>query len=343
MIRQFDPLDHVTLRQQIVAQRQHAWDLEADIQWQQGIDRSRFFLPLDREAVAFPGASAEQSLVLSQLLGLIVNATVAEMETVAHKFRDVAWADVLRSYPVNPEMVELGDLFFAEEAKHAKIFGRYNQLFCQTTGIDPQTLKKILPQAYGSAFQKAILRNAKAGGHAFWWVVSVVEEESVLIYQQMYRHRRSIDPLFYEIHRRHFEEEARHANYAFLMLELIHRRVQGMGRRVHKLMDLFYSEVFSTSWILAELHRVMQVTKLKHEHEFFAVLASCVPLLRAMPPGELIRRLFVSAPYISSILNRRYHKHTMATARRHRAIGLLYPKPKVVDTFASPDTWAEDA
>lgn len=333
----------MTLRQQISLQRQHAWDLEDDIRWQRGIDTQRFFLPLDREAIAFPGASAEQSLALSQLLGLIVNATVAEMENVAHKLRDVAWADVLRSYPVNPEMFELGELFFAEEAKHARVFERYNQLFCETTGVDPHSLKKILPQAYGSAFQKAIHRNAKAGGHAFWWVVSVVEEESVLIYQQIYRHRRAIDPLYYELHRKHFEEEARHTNYAFLMLELIRRRVSGLGMRVHKSMDLFYSEMFSTGWILSELHRVMQVSKMKHEHEFFAVLASCVPLMQSMPRAELIHRLFVSAPYISSILNRRYHKHTTATARQHRAVGLIYPKPKPAATVSSQEEWAKEA
>ncbi len=45
------------------------------------------------------------------------------------------------------------------------------------------------------------------GGHAFWWVVAVVEEVALLIYQAVYRHRKQMDPLFYQIHRKHFEEE----------------------------------------------------------------------------------------------------------------------------------------
>ncbi len=35
-----------------------------------GIDPTRHFSPLDNDAVAFPGANAEQRLALSQLMGI---------------------------------------------------------------------------------------------------------------------------------------------------------------------------------------------------------------------------------------------------------------------------------
>ncbi len=53
------------------------------------------------------------------------------MEDVANKIRGVAWRDVLDAYPVNPEMYALGEQFFEEEAKHAQLFRRYNDLFCE--------------------------------------------------------------------------------------------------------------------------------------------------------------------------------------------------------------------
>lgn len=266
-------------------------------------------------------------------MGLIVNSTIAEMEDVAYQMRGVAWREVLSAYPINPEMFLLGEQFFEEERKHARLFKRFNDRFCELAGIDPLDLDLLLPKAYGSAFYAATKANAERGGYSFWWVVALVEEVSLLIYQQIYRHRKSIDPLYYQVHRLHFEEESRHTNYAFMMLKVIQKRNRGLRQKLHQKIDLVHSEIYSTAWIVSELAKVFDAEKLAHKHEFFAILSSCLPLLRSLPLGDLIRRIFVTAPYISLVLNRNYHRLTLETARAHGAFKLIYPAPHLEPTF----------
>jgi hypothetical protein len=332
LIRLYDIHDYERLRQQLADQKKHVWDIDRDIPWELGVDTNRFFLPLDDDSVAFPGANPKQRRALSQLMGVIVNTTISEMEDVAHKIRDVAWRQVLDQYPVNPEMYHLGEQFFEEEAKHAQLFRRYNDLFCEASEVDPHDLAKIVPSAYGAMFQKAIRANANAGGHAFWWVVAVVEEVALLIYQNMYRHRRDMDPLFYQIHRKHFEEESRHTNYAFMMLELIRQKNKNALQKLHLKVDLIYSEVFSSYWVVSELSKIKEVKKLAHKNEFFATLASCLPLMEKLSKRELVSRLFLSAPYISLILNHNHHSLSKQSATKHGAWQFKHPRPVQLKT-----------
>jgi len=328
-----NPLDALSLVSQIKLQRKHMWNIEKDIPWEQGIDPTKYFLPLDKDAIVFPHANADQRLVLSQLMGLVINSTISEMEGVIHKLKDLAWEQILRSYPANPEMWELGELFFKEEKKHSVAFARYIEMFCETTGIRNRHLDHILPKAFGSIFQKAIIANAKAGGHAFWWVVATVEEVSIEIYKQMHHHKTAIDPLFYTVHRRHAEEESRHRNYAFLMLDLVRRRMPSLQRFFHKRTDLLFAQAFSTGWIVTELHKVFYTEKLSKAHPFFATVSSCLPLIKAFSIPKLFEQLFVRAPYISLVLNTRNQVETAKMARRHKALSLPLPKVKLVPTY----------
>src|SRR5262249_37618643 len=131
-----DPLDYETLEHQTRLQRRLAWDLERDIPWELGVDVGRPFLPLDDWGIAFPGASGAQRPALSQFMGLVVNATISEMEDALPKLRQAGWQRLLDEYPANPELRDLGELFFAEEAKHARAFSRYLTEFCHATGVD---------------------------------------------------------------------------------------------------------------------------------------------------------------------------------------------------------------
>ncbi len=329
--------NEAVLRDQINRQKKHAWDLEKNIDWELGVETDKYLLPIDKDAIAFPGASEEQKLALSQLLGLIINATISEMEDVITKLRDSAWIQVLKSYPVNPEMWELGELFFEEERKHSYAFARYNLFFSETMGIDPEKLDLIIPKAYGSLFLKAVTANAKSGGNAFWWVVASVEEVSIELYKHLHVHRDKIDPLFHEVHLRHMEEESRHHNYAFLMLEVINQRQSTIMQKLHKKFDLVFAQVFQTGWVLGELHKVLNAAKFKKDHPFFEVIASCKPLFEKLSTIELAEKLFISAPYISLVLNNRFHKKTALTARQQQAFIIPFPKPNLVPTASSND------
>jgi len=321
--------DHVALAAQVKRQRKYAWDLDKGVQWSLGVDTTLPFLPLDSQSIACPGASQEQRLALSQLVGLIINSTISEMESVITKLRRVAWAEPLREFSVNPEMWELGDLFFIEENKHALAFNRFNQLFCQTEGIDPEQLDRLLPKAFGSLFLKAVIANAKSGGHAFWWIVAAVEEVSLSLFQDIHRVRDSIDPLYYEVHKKHMEEEKRHHNYAFLMLELIERRSFSLKRLLHRKTDLLFGQLFSSGWVLGELNKIFLAESMTNDHPFFQVIASCLPLMRQLTIPELMSRLFVSAPYVSLVLNTKNHRLTSRMAITHRAFNFPFPDPNI--------------
>lgn len=328
--------DHKALFLQIGRQKKYAWDLETGIDWNLGVDPKKFLLPMDNDNIAFPGADQKQQLALSQLLGLIINSTIAEMEDVITKLKDTAWKQVLRSYPVGPEMWELGQLFFEEEAKHSLAFSRYIDVFCKQMGIRRETLDLILPKAYGSLFLKAITTNAKMGGHAFWWVVGAVEEVSIELYKEIHKHKDKIDPLYYDVHVKHMEEESRHHNYAFLMLDLIDKRRMNWQRYLHKKMDLLFAQACSTGWIIAELGKVFEAKKYKDEHPFFETIASCEPLFKNLSWPELAKRLFISAPYISLVLNTKNHKLTTWTAEKLGTFSFPFPTPRDIETFSEP-------
>lgn len=323
----YNPLNHAALASQVRRQEKYAWNLESDIPWEIRVDPSRELVPLDKDAIFFPGASAEQRLAISQLMGLVINSTIAEMENVITRLKDSGWANILRSYPVNPEMWELGELFFQEEAKHAIAFFRFNAAFADELGIDPKDLDRLLPKAFGSYFLNLTRKNARTDGHSFWWTVASVEEVSIELFRQIQSHKDHLDPLFYAVHKRHMEEESRHHNYAFLMLDVIDRRATTFSRLFHRKTDLLFSQIFSTGWLLAELHRVFDAAKLQHKHPFFKTVASALPLMNQLGWATIAKRLFRSSPYISLVINTRNHDRTMLSAQRHNAWQLPFPQP----------------
>ena len=296
--------------------------------WTRGVDPTRKLLPLDDAAIAFPGASPEQELALSQLMGLIVNSTVSEMEDSLPNLKYAGWERILRNYPANPELWELGELFFEEEAKHARAFSRYLDVFCQASGIDRDDLDLLLPKAFGSNFQRAITDNAVAGGHAFWWVVASTEEISINIYHQIHRCREQIDPLYWQLHRKHLEEESRHANYAFLMLSLVENQPVSLQNTLHRKVDYVFSQLVCAPWIVSELFKFFRVKEIAHKHPFFATLASCIPLYEKMSLPEKLSRMFLSAPYISWFLNPHYRRLHRSAADRLGSLIPPFPVPR---------------
>ena len=329
--------DYEKLSDQIQRQKKYAWDLNTDIPWSLGVDPRKALLPLDSNAIVFPGINGEERLALSQLTGLFVNAAISEMESVIDKLRVCAWKRCLKNFPVNPEIEALGELFFEEELKHAHLFRKFNHLFCEKMGLDSNELATILPQTYGSKFLDRIVSNAKAGGHAFWWVVASVEEVSIAVFQEMVGHEADIDPLFYDIHRRHMEEEVRHSNYAFLILDLIHQGPKGIRDTFFSKTDLILAQITSNAWILSELQKIWRVKDLvqKSGHPFYQKICRTLSHFGKIPSRQLPSVLYCEAPYLSLFLNLRHHKMTLSKAHSSNTPHLPLPKPRPSATFAN--------
>lgn len=329
----YDPLDEVSLRNQIRSQKTHAWDLDTSLAWGKGIDLAKPFLPLDADAIAFPGISNEQRLALSQMVGLIVNKAIAETESVIHKLREVAWQRSLRQFPANPELEELGHLFFEEELKHSAAFNRYNDLFCKEVGLDREVLDGLLPKVWGTLFMKGIFANARAGGTAFWWIVASVEEVSIETYKELHPWREGVDPLYLQLHLRHLEEESRHRNYAFLMLDIMGRQPSSLRRRITSKADLLLAQGLSTTWVIGEMNKALGVKKFAHLHPWLSTVASCLPHMKAVSLPSLMKKMFVTAPFLSVMLNMRYHEQTIQTAHNQGVWSFPFPAPHADETY----------
>ncbi len=282
-------------------QKRHAWSLEGDIPWKQGIDLRRPFLALDEKR--FSSLAPEQLLVFSQFLGLIVNSSIAELEKALVRNRESCWERPLRRHPVNPEMWELGENFFAEEKKHADAFDRYLELFAREVNVTGDELRSFLPSFDNSRIEKLIQLDGGLGGHAMWWVVAAVEEESILIFQLLRKAKEKIDPLYYQIHRYHFEEEVRHAAYAFLMLKLLRKRARFGPERLLKAISFIVSDVLQVCWTFSQLYKGRKFLDFSGRSDFFRILSGLIPLLGNQSPLKLIHSLFTDAPYLSLFLN----------------------------------------
>ena len=177
---------------------------------------------------------------------------------------------------------------------------------------------------------KATQANAKSGGFAFWWMVASVEEASVEVFRHLRAHEKGIEPLFYSIHRRHLEEEARHRNYAFLMLDLIYRQPASFGERIRRKTDSLRAQALTTAWVLSELTKIYEVKRIRHEHPFFETIASCLPLLKEVSWIDLVRKLFISSPFLSLVLNPKHHRLARKAASQLGVLSFPFPEPKVV-------------
>lgn len=314
------------LEKSLKMQKQHAWDLEKDIPWQVGPDLTRPFVSLSKIERLFPGASAEQKLVISQYIGLVVAATISEMEKSLMRLKNVAWENILRKHPVNPEFIKLGENFFEEELKHSKAFEKYISLVGQSLGATSEELMNILPRLDDTKIEKIFEKNAELGGHGLWWVVAAVEEESILIYKHLRRFKEEIDPLYFRVHQLHFQEEARHASYAFMMLDLFRRRGHTPIDLVHRKIDLICSEALQITWVFQQLIKIFKVKKLAHKNEWFATLNSALPLLLKHRPWDLVQALFTETPYFTPILNTSGHPNLNKYVEAYGAMRLPLPE-----------------
>lgn len=318
--------DDQELLRRLHIQRSHAWDLERDFPWEAGIDLSKPFAALDKQAMFFPQATYSQRVVISQYLGLIVASIISEFEKILTRLKPVAWDKPIQEHPVNPEFVALGEAFFEEEHKHSLAFERYLKLFAKEVGVSEKELMATLPVFNHAYLDRLYSMNALLGGLGVWWVVAAVEEMSILIYMDLRQHADELDPLYLCLHRRHFEEEARHASFAFMMLKHLQARNRKPWARVMKKFDFIMNELLSINWLLSEIVSCgPHILGLRKRHPFFQELARLLPTLLQHNPMQLVKDVFTSAPYISLLMNPADYPHVRQSLKEHQVLQ-LFPK-----------------
>ncbi len=311
-------------------QKEKGWDLEKSFDWNASINLSKLLVPLDQKALFFPGASLDERLAISQAMGLTIAASICEMEDCLLKFKPFAWDELVRKREFNRGFEQLGENFFVEEEKHTASFHRYLEKFAKETGVDPEDLKAILPKVGGTKTEWIFKKNLETGGNAFWWTVAEVEQEFLLLYRSIKPFREKIDPLYFELHEKHFEEEVRHAPFPYLMIEWLVSQRKGAVGIIHQKTDLMASQLIKALWTGASLHRLTMLKKLAGKHEFFATLAGALTKLSDRPPQEALeamRGLVTTTPYISALINSRFHPRTQRFADEMGALSIPFPDP----------------
>lgn len=323
--------DEASLIKQKNLQSDHAWDLETSIDWSQPIDINKPLVSLDENALFFPGISEEQRLAVSQAMGLVIVACICEMEDCLLRLKKECWEDVCDRYPTNPEFMALGEMFFAEEHKHTTAFHRYLMMFSHTLGVDGDTLKEILPTVAGTKSEYILRKNIQKGGQVFWWIVATVEQEFLHLYKCLHPFQKSLEPLYYALHRKHFEEEARHAAFPYLMLELLRSRSGSRFRPVRKWIqnkgDYVFSQLLLSTWTVDSLRRMKRLKRLKQVHSFFSVLSSVYPHFEKNSTSRMLWGVFTSVPYVSALINPFNHSKVVNYARGRGALSAPFPQP----------------
>jgi hypothetical protein len=324
--------NEVRLQKQAEQQKAHAWDLKKDIHWEWGVDLTKPLVPLETQNLLFPNISQEERVILSQVMGLIINTCVFEMEECLMRLRPIAWTSIIKKYPVNPEFVELGDLFFEEERKHSQAFKIYLLKFCEALDIEPEKLQQLLPIVERTKSEKLLENNLKNGGEAFWWIVAIVEQEFLHLYRCLKPFKGQIDPLYYELHEKHFEEEARHASFPYMLLQIIHRRrfkpsIWPRQRWFYPKTGLVFAQTILTTWTFASLQRLKKIKKLKHKHSFFDGFQKLLPQLEQQSLPSLLSHMLKRAPYVSELLNTQHHPKILKFAEKHSVWSIPFPDP----------------
>ena len=301
--------DAEKLIQILKTQQASNWDLETAIRWKQPIDFDRPLAALDKNAFLFPGLGSEQRLALSHWMGLVICACIYEMEEFLERTKHLSWTSYMNQCPVNPEFENLGEQFFLEEIKHSQAFRRFLTKYCQEAGIDEELLISFLPQIGGTLLGKAVELELHGHGSGFWWLVSIAEQQFLHIYQVLKPHQSSLDPLYYSLHEKHFEEEARHISFPFYMLKYFQTRSHASHWMSGKVapwiskMALMYAQASNFSLIFLSFEKFKKLKDVKKHHPLFEALSSLEPQIESLSRSKMLWRLFTRTPYFSPLIN----------------------------------------
>jgi hypothetical protein len=320
--------DHEAIARLTKQQKDQEWDLERSFDWAAPLKMDRPLLPLDENALYFPGASPEERLAISQMMGLVVAISICEMEECLLRLRNECWDQIKNEHPVSREFNELGEQFFVEEKKHSESFRKFFNLYAAKLNVDPKDLIEVLPVIEGTRTETILRNNSKNFGRSFWWIVVSVEQQFLHLFSLMRGQKDRIEPLYYELHKKHFEEESRHAPFPFLMLELLNERDQSLKGILHRKYDLVFSQLLQASWTLTSLSRLKKLKQLKGKHPMFEILAQTYESLSKQPKLRLLWRSFTSVPYISTLINLQSHKRIIRLADQMGSFHL--PNPDLV-------------
>lgn len=269
-------------------------DFETGIPWSRGVDLTKDLLPVDSEGAFLSGLSAEERRAVSWALGLLAASAIKEHERVLNQLRKVAC----------PHATPESRKFFLEEAIHSKAFERFLSLSAEALNLTLAELSDFLPQ-YDRRSLPGMLHalEAKLSGNAIWWTVATTEEESIKLYQKLLPQRGSTDPVFFQLNRLHFLEEARHSSFSY---EMIRMKARGISR-VFRRTSFLTSRVLQLIWLAGALRRFRRIHRYKNRHPLLATIAGIVDRMDTLSFPARMRILFHDLSYTKMMVRPESH------------------------------------
>jgi hypothetical protein len=333
-MRVLDVRDPERMRALVARMRRNAWDLDRDLAWDTPLDVEKPLLPLAQIDRVFPGLEPDERLALSQLFGLVVAQIFSDAEQFLNKTREQLWGDFERLFAGHPALLELGTQFFDEERKHAEMFRRYITAWLVARGLDAERFFAEQPRFSESWQHRVILRNAARGGLAFWWIVLLAEEESPLIYRHLEDAPEDIEPLYLQIHRKHFEEEARHATFAYTAMAYLADGLTGWRSAWRRRADVVLSQCMQLSFLAQAIAHRRRHLPDRGAHPWLATVVRAMEKVGRLPARHLFRVFFREPTLIGPFLNYRFHENMVEMAATRRLWTL--PLPRVDAVADSP-------
>lgn len=314
--------------------RRRAWDLERDFDWDTPIDVEKPLVPLAQIDRMFPGLDPDEQRTLSQLFGIMAASIFSDAEVFLSDLRVALWPDFQRLFAAHPHLLTLGQQFFDEEQKHAAMFARYVDRWLATRGLDPDRMRATRARFSDSWQRRVIQRNAARGGLAFWWIVLLAEEESPLIYRYLEGAPDEIEPLYLRLHRKHFEEEARHATFAYTAMAYLADRMTPVQKAWHRRIDVPLCQALQWSFMVQAMLHQRRAMESVPPHPWTRAVRAAMLKVEALPKAHLFRVLFREPTLIGPFMNFRFHANMqeMATTRRLWSL----PLPAVAAVADSP-------
>lgn len=298
------------LKRKLQVQTVQQWDMENDISWELGIDLTKSLLPPVKSPSIIPDGTPEEEHAFSQFMGLIAAAAIAEHEKLIEEIKEYSFDGTLKKYNVSDEFIELGESFFKDEAKHSKAFTKYIDLYAKELNLTQDELKSILPAHHkNSIFCNLFKLNSYLGGMAFWWTVATTEEHSMEIFRIIRPMQKKVDPLYYQIHKLHFEEEVRHSSFAQMMLDLQRSKEAPFPSRVLRKCDFVFSDLLEKVWTIIQLKKLSRVHRFKNRHPLLNTISVVITKINSIPLHKRINLLRGDIDYLSLMINPRKHKN----------------------------------
>ena len=290
-------------RNMMLLQTAKSWDPEQDLDWST-LNPQRALLPLSQGLSSALDLSEAEQLALSQLAGLMAAQSISQHEKVLDVVRHDSWSLPAQKFKMDADLCALGEEFFRDEQKHAETFARYVTLFAANQKIPYADLSKILPVFRPQSWlTKLMTLNSILGGRAVWWLVMLTEEESLSIFRILKAHAEKTDPLYFNVHRLHYEEEVRHMSYAPHMLnflKLAHAKSQFAA--FFQKFDFIQTYVLHMIWIISQVLRLRHLKKYQGENPFMQRLKSTYEKSRKIPLHKLLRLMYTELPWFRQLL-----------------------------------------